>query len=92
MSAPATNPNTLVCPVCRYGKAEAWHLVCPSCWSRVPADEQHTLQQLRHRERGSPRHRHLCQKIVRNLFEKKRAFTRPKNENHARKIQTKARR
>ena len=66
------------CPVCEAAKAEAWHLVCRSCWSTVPAQQQDRLFTLYKKERGSDTHRELCRLILRALHKARRDTQAPR--------------
>jgi hypothetical protein len=76
VSAVAVKTDTNSCAVCRHPKAERWHLVCTSCWSNVPSDDQRAIIDLNRRESGSNRHRMHCRKVVRALCERKRGLGR----------------
>jgi len=80
MSGKPARPAKQLCPVCRHPKAKHFHLVCPSCWSHVPAEDQQAVYDLNRRARGTARHVHKCRAVVRVLFEKKRAAQKRKME------------
>lgn len=55
------------CPVCSLRKAKKEDLVCASCWTLVPADDQADLIRLRLDAPGSDAHRIRCSAVVRDL-------------------------
>lgn len=66
------------CPVCREPKERRNHLVCPTCWVRVPEADQRRVYELYEKAKGSDEHRAACFAVVRQLLTARReALAKP---------------
>lgn len=56
------------CPVCQQSKKQAWHLLCPACWEKVPSSSKTEVNDLQRIANNTPRHITKCREIVRYLI------------------------
>lgn len=62
-------PETDLCQICTKEKDKTWHLVCSTCWSKLPKDLREELYQAFMLEYASKKHIkliHKCLEYLRN--------------------------
>ncbi|MBI5768729.1 MAG: hypothetical protein HZA93_13105 [Verrucomicrobia bacterium] len=65
------------CPVCSAPKDQRWHLVCATCWAKVPFADQQEVYRLYKEQRGSTAHTLKCRTVVRALCVAQREAAQP---------------
>ena len=62
------------CPGCRNATLQrSWHLVCPACWNKLPAELRDELWEAFQKEPGTERHRVAVRQVLQYLKDNRKA-------------------